>query len=98
MALVSTVNPSIVLPLIEGLKNEVICRENRIRTLARDTLTHQPEWVVDEIRRLHTTGQLTTLAPEALATHITAKAVVLDGGQPSTPPQLEPPTADLTPA
>ena len=72
-------------------------RENRIKTLTRDTLTRQPEWVVDEVRRLHTTGQLAALAPEALATHITAKAVSLDGGQPTTGPAVALPAVDLAP-
>jgi conjugative relaxase-like TrwC/TraI family protein len=90
--------------LVEGSFSRYRCtpweqaRENRIKTLASDTLTQQPEWVVDEIGRLHTTGRLATLAPEALATHITAKAVSLDGGQPPTTPAAEPPTADLIPA
>ena len=74
-------------------------RENRIKTLTNDTLTRQPEWVIDEVRHLHTTGQLAALTPEALATHITAKAVALDGGQPTAAaPAPEPPTVDLAPA
>jgi len=33
VALITPVKPSISMPLIEGVKNEVICRENRIREL-----------------------------------------------------------------
>lgn len=73
-------------------------RENRIKTLTRDTLTDQREWVVDELRHLHTAGQLTTLTPEALATYIRTKAIALDGGQPVTRPAVAPPTVDLAPA
>ena len=75
-------------------------RENRIKTLTRDTLTGQPEWMVDELHHLHTSGRLTTLTPEALATHIAAKAVALDSGQAITPaaPAVEPPAIDLAPA
>lgn len=33
VGLVTPVNPSVAMPLIEGLKNEVICRDHRIRAL-----------------------------------------------------------------
>jgi hypothetical protein len=42
--------------------------------------------------RLHTTGQLTALTPEALTTHVVARAVALDGGQrgvAAEPPEVE---------
>jgi len=45
VGLVSTVSPSIAIPLIEGLKNEVVCRENRIRNVIPFTLTGYDEAV-----------------------------------------------------
>ena len=35
-------------------------RATRITTLAHDTLTNQPAWIIDEIRDLHEKGQLNT--------------------------------------
>ncbi|HJV65690.1 MAG TPA: NAD(P)H-binding protein [Geomonas sp.] len=43
--LVTPVNPSISMPLIEGLANEVVCRENRIRELIPFRLTPYDEAV-----------------------------------------------------
>lgn len=45
VGLVTSVSPSIAIPLIEGLKNEVICRDNRIRKLIPFTLTGYDEAV-----------------------------------------------------
>ncbi|HZV83314.1 MAG TPA: NAD(P)H-binding protein [Geobacteraceae bacterium] len=39
VGLITPVKPSIAMPLIEGLANEVVCRENRIRDLLPFTLT-----------------------------------------------------------
>jgi hypothetical protein len=39
VGLVTPVRPSIAIPLIEGLKNEVVCRENRIRDFIPFPLT-----------------------------------------------------------
>jgi uncharacterized protein YbjT (DUF2867 family) len=39
VALITPVKPAISMPLIEGLANEVVCRENRIRELIPLTLT-----------------------------------------------------------
>lgn len=39
VGLISPVSPSVSMPLIEGLKNEVVCRENTIRTLIPLQLT-----------------------------------------------------------
>ena len=41
--LITTVPAGIVYPLIEGLKNEVICRDNRIRELVPVTLKSMDE-------------------------------------------------------
>ena len=46
-------------------------RATRITTLAHDTLTNQPAWLVDEIRDLHEKGQLNTRDVTDLATRIT---------------------------
>ncbi|RNC72183.1 MAG: NAD-dependent epimerase/dehydratase family protein [Desulfuromonadales bacterium] len=43
VGLVTSVRPSIAMPLIEGLKNEVICRDNRIRDLIPFELTPYDE-------------------------------------------------------
>ncbi|UFS70799.1 NAD(P)H-binding protein [Geomonas sp. RF6] len=45
VGLVTSVSPSIAIPLIEGLKNEVVCRENRIRSLIPFPLTGYDEAV-----------------------------------------------------
>jgi hypothetical protein len=45
VALITPVKPSISMPLIEGLANEVICRENRIRDLIPLRLTSFEEAV-----------------------------------------------------
>ena len=39
VALITPVKPSVSMPLIEGLSNEVICRESRIRDLISFPLT-----------------------------------------------------------
>jgi hypothetical protein len=39
VGLITPVKPGIAMPLIEGLANEVICRENRIRELLPLALT-----------------------------------------------------------
>lgn len=66
----------------------------RIKALTADTLASQPEWLIDELSKLHTTGQLAALTPEQLKTHVVAKAVTLDGGRPAA----EPPGVELAPA
>ena len=33
VGMITSVKPSIAMPLIEGLKNEVVCRDNRIKTI-----------------------------------------------------------------
>lgn len=45
VGLITPVRPSISMPLIEGLKNEVICRDERIRVLLPMTLTNYDEAV-----------------------------------------------------
>ena len=50
----------------------------RITTLAHDTLTNQPAWIIDEIRDLHEKGQLNTRDATDLATRITNAAVHQD--------------------
>lgn len=45
VGLVTPVRPSIAIPLIEGLKNEVVCRDNRIRQLIPIPLTPYDEAV-----------------------------------------------------
>uniref|UniRef100_A0A831U2A6 NAD-dependent epimerase/dehydratase family protein n=1 Tax=Geobacter metallireducens TaxID=28232 RepID=A0A831U2A6_GEOME len=45
VGLVTPVRPSIAIPLIEGLKNEVVCRDNRIRELIPIPLTPYDEAV-----------------------------------------------------
>jgi uncharacterized protein YbjT (DUF2867 family) len=42
---ITPVKPSIAMPLIEGLANEVVCRENRIRDLLPFCLTPYDEAV-----------------------------------------------------
>lgn len=39
VGLVTPVKPSISMPLIEGLRNEVVCRDNRLRDLLPFPLT-----------------------------------------------------------
>jgi uncharacterized protein YbjT (DUF2867 family) len=45
VGLVTPVRPSISMPLIEGVRNEVVCREERIRELLPLTLTPYDEAV-----------------------------------------------------
>jgi hypothetical protein len=70
-------------------------RDARIKTLTHDTLASQPQWLIDELTKLHTSGQLAALTPQELKTHVVAKAVALDGGHPA--PAAEPPTIELAP-
>jgi hypothetical protein len=65
-------------------------RGARIKTLGHDTLASHPEWLIDELAKLHTTGQLATLTAEALMTHVVAMAVALDGGQTTGSPAIAP--------
>ena len=53
-------------------------RTTRITTLAHDTLTNQPGWVIDHILHLHNHGQLATADTAQLATRIIAAAAHLD--------------------
>lgn len=53
VGLVTPVKPSISMPLIEGLKNEVVCRDNRIKELIPIQLTTYDEAIeiaLDEIK------------------------------------------------
>jgi conjugative relaxase-like TrwC/TraI family protein len=50
-------------------------RTTRITTLAHDTLTNQPAWIIDVIRDLHANNQLNTRDIPDLATRITQAAV-----------------------
>jgi len=45
VGLVTPVSPSISMPLIEGVRNEVVCREERIREILPLTLTPYDEAV-----------------------------------------------------
>lgn len=72
-------------------------RETRIQTLAADTLTNQPEWLIDELAKLHTAGQLAALSPEALKAHVVAKASTLDGGTAAAMPGAPKPV-EISPA
>ena len=53
-------------------------RTTRITTLAHDTLTNQPGWIVDHIRHLRDHHQLATTDTAQLATRIIAAAAHLD--------------------
>ncbi len=53
-------------------------RATRITTLAHDTLTAQPDWVINGIRHLHDNHQLTGRDITQLATRITSAAAPLD--------------------
>lgn len=52
--------------------------ERRIQTLGYDVLTDPPDWVVEQLRRLHDDGHLGTTRVSDLATWIVAAAVHLD--------------------
>ena len=71
-------------------------RDARIQTLTHDTLANQPQWLIDELVKLHTAGQLSALTPEELKSHVAAKAATLDGGRPAL--AAEPPTIELAPS
>jgi hypothetical protein len=75
-------------------------RSARIATLAADTLTAQPAWVVDHVRFLHEHHQLTTCDIAALAQSLTAAAVAGDGvgGDPAALMRTEPPTPTPIPS
>jgi hypothetical protein len=60
-----------------GSNNEET-RTTRITTLTHDTLTAQPAWVVDYIRRLHDQDQLTSVGLDEIAARITTAAVHQD--------------------
>ena len=72
-------------------------RTTRITTLAHDTLTQQPVWVVDHIRYLHDHGQLATTDTAQLATRIITTAAHLDihGQLPPHWPVPTSPTIDV---
>jgi hypothetical protein len=53
-------------------------RTTRITTLAHDTLTNQPGWVIDHIRHLHDHHQLATADLAEIATRTIATAAHLD--------------------
>ena len=53
-------------------------RATRITTLAHDTLTAAPAWVVEHIRYLHDNDQLTTCDIPVLATRMTEAAAYHD--------------------
>ena len=52
VGLITTVPPSVSMPLIEGLKNEVICRENTIRDLIPIPLTPYDTAVAEALAEL----------------------------------------------
>ena len=67
-------------------------RQQRAITLAHDTLTDPPEWVIDHLRHLHDTGHLATTRPDDLITRVVLAAAHLDqhGHLPPTWPDLQP--------
>ena len=52
--------------------------ERRVHTVGCDVLTDPPDWVVEQVRRLHDDGRLGTTRVSDLATRIVAAAVHLD--------------------
>lgn len=56
VALITPVPPSVSMPLIEGLKNEVICRENAIRQILAIPLTPYDEAVARALAELRDKG------------------------------------------
>jgi hypothetical protein len=68
-------------------------RTTRVATLAHEVLSTQPSWVVDNLRRQHERGQLTTSDIHSLAEELVAKAVTADRGG-AEPTALEPPTTE----
>lgn len=52
VGLITTVSPSVSMPLIEGLKNEVVCRENTIRDLIPIPLTPYDTAVIRALSEL----------------------------------------------
>jgi hypothetical protein len=65
-------------------------RTTRVATLAREVLTTQPTWVVDELRRRHANGQLNAHDIRSLADELVAKAVTADRGVSSQCPSNRP--------
>lgn len=57
VALITPVPPSVSMPLIEGLKNEVVCRENAIRRILPIPLTPYDEAVARALAELNTPGR-----------------------------------------
>ena len=53
-------------------------REDRALTLAHDTLTDPPAWVVDYVEHLHDTGQLATTRLDEIVTRVAIAAAHLD--------------------
>jgi hypothetical protein len=53
-------------------------RERRRLTVGHDVLTDPPDWVVEQLRRLHDDGRLGATRIDALATRIVDAAVHLD--------------------
>ncbi len=53
-------------------------RTTRIATLAHDTLTTQPAWVIDHVRHLHDHGRLASTDTAQLATRLITAAAHLD--------------------
>lgn len=70
-------------------------RDTRIKTVTADTLTTQPDWLIDELTKLHTSGQLAALTPEQLKSYCVTKAVALEGRLTVAAPR--PPTVELEP-
>jgi hypothetical protein len=72
-------------------------RATRITTLAHDSLTAQPAWVVEHIRYLHYNDLLTTCDTPTLATRIIQVAAHHDlhGQLPATWPAPLPPTVEF---
>ncbi len=69
-------------------------RATRIATLAADTLTTQPTWVIDHVRSLHDNHQLTIIGASELATQLiqTAAHRDLHGQAPTAWPAPTSPT------
>jgi hypothetical protein len=71
-------------------------RQERAITLAHDTLTDPPAWVIDHLRHLHDTGQLATTRLDNIVTRVVLAAAHLDQHShlPPTWPNLQPPAIE----
>lgn len=71
-------------------------RQERAITLAHDTLTDQPAWVIDHLRHLHDTGQLAATRLDDIVTRVVLAAAHLDphGHLPPTWPNFPRPAVE----